>query len=366
MTRRILVLGAPLLAALVAYACGGDAAGVGVVPGDASPDLDAADAAPDASAACTALATARCQKLDACTGGLYTHEHFGDLATCVTREARSCTAALAAADTSATPASFEGCAAAIPASACADLFGGTNIQACLAAPGARADGTACSFNAQCKSTWCSVAQGVACGTCAERPAGGAPCRIEADCGGRGLFCAKSNTCALPVAASGVCDDSHPCGVGLSCVGQRKAQAGTCVALAQTVGAACDTRRETGPACQGNRGLYCTNDGVCAADTLAAAGALCGKLLDGDAGADDAGDGGDAGIKGRPFTEAICVGGAACDPASAIRGTCAAPAADGAACDRENGPPCLAPARCVTGSDASTAGTCQLPGAATCK
>jgi hypothetical protein len=48
------------------------------------------------------------------------------------------------------------------------------------------------------------------------------------------------------------------------------------------------------------------------------------------------------------------------------GTCLAAATTGAACDTALGPPCIPAAKCVTSSDASTAGTCQVPNPTTCQ
>jgi hypothetical protein len=185
--------------------------------------------------------------------------------------------------------------------------------------------------------------------------------VDSDCGQRGLFCAKSGVCAAPVAAGGACDDARPCGFATSCVGQTKTAAGTCQSVGTSAGASCDDKKVAGPGCQANAGLYCTIDGMCAAESLASPPAACGRLVV-DAGADD---GGDAGKK-EPFSIAVCAAGAVCEPAAATDGTCAAPAGDGQPCDRVNGPPCLAPARCVVASDAQTAGTCVLPGAASCQ
>jgi hypothetical protein len=137
----------------------------------------------------------------------------------------------------------------------------------------------------------------------------------------------------------------------------------CEAEATTVGATCDLKKSKGTGCQPELGLYCGPDGHCAADALVSAPAACGRL---GAAAADAGaaDGGDAGPV--DFSVARCVAGAVCDPTGTTAGTCTAPAVDGAPCDRVNGPSCLAPARCVSANDASTAGVCLLPGASACQ
>lgn len=355
------LLAAPLTAAavLLGFACGGSASNSSPVASDAA-DTDAGvDGATDPIAACAAYATARCEKLDGCTANLYSREHFDSAATCAARGALACMSALAAADTAATASFFASCAEAIAATSCADLVDGTNTpQACVALAGARADGRACAFNAQCQSAWCSTSRGDACGTCEPRPAAGAACSADADCGGRGMLCTKAGTCAVPVATSGACDDARPCGFGLTCVGKNATTPGVCQPEATTVGATCDLKKAKGAGCQTELGLYCGPDDHCAAEALVAPPAACGRLFGADSGAADGGDAGPV-----TFTVARCLGGAACAPAKSS--TCIAPTADGAACDRVSGPPCLAPARCVSANDASTAGTCLLPDAAAC-
>lgn len=313
-----------------------------------SPDA-ASDAASDAgNAACADLAAARCQKRDMCTGGLGNERQYGDLTTCKARDVLGCEAALGAPGTSATPAFYESCSQAIGGESCGDWFGNAPPAACVPAPGARANGQACSFNAQCASTWCAVPKGAACGACAALPKVGDACDTTADCG-RGLLCAPANTCATPVQASGTCDSSRPCAAGLTCVGETKTAPGACMAAGATAGAACDPKHQTAAGCDGNLGLACIGT-TCAKIQLVGAGAPCGALTD----------------AGTVEDVAACTGGALCVmPQGSKSGNCVAPAADGAACDATNGPPCLAPARCVTASDASTAGVCTLPSSNAC-
>ncbi len=302
--------------------------------------------------ACAAWAAARCQKADSCSQSVANKLAYGDEPTCESRQRLSCEAALAAKDNSSTASFFSACAAAIGSEACTDFENENIPPSCVPAPGTRADGTACSFNGQCTSTWCHVPEGAACGTCAELPVAGASCATNTDCGGRGLVCAQ-NACAARVALGGACDLAAPCAVGLSCVGATATVKGQCETDGTTVGATCDAKRKTAAGCYGVYGLYCTVAGQCASVGFASAGQSCGLIN-----TSDAGGGLDA---GAPYDVTDCTGGAACDAQK-----CVAPAADGAACDTANGPPCLAPARCVLGSDAGTAGTCAPPGASACQ
>jgi hypothetical protein len=114
------------------------------------------------------------------------------------------------------------------------------------------------------------------------------------------------------------------------------------------GATCDITLKTASACNRTFGLWCnTTSKTCTSITFVASGA-CGEGTDGN------------------LTD--CSGGGECFGATfgmmPVMGSCTAPAADGAACDTANGPPCKAPARCVTAAGA-TAGTCTLADATKC-
>ncbi len=173
----------------------------------------------------------------------------------------------------------------------------------------------------------------------------------------------SGTCAAWVTVNNACLTGHqPCQSGLACVGDDQATMtmGTCQTQGMTVGAACDGTRNTGPNCNGDLGLVCVPTakdskgvGTCQAIQLVAAGAACGDI-------------GAAPITGF----ADCQNGGLCKKAVSTdaTGVCVAAAADGAACDSDaaNGPPCLAPAKCVPAAGSSaTAGTCVVPNASTC-
>ncbi len=109
------------------------------------------------------------------------------------------------------------------------------------------------------------------------------------------------------------------------------------------GTACDNATRTAANCNNELGFFCSK-GLCTQLATATGTAACGPTAT------------------DQYT--VCVNGGACANATtAATGTCQPPAADGAACDIVNGPPCLEPARCVfTTSDAGVggpSGTCQL-------
>ena len=329
--------------------------------GDSGPLGDAGTSTGDAGTAaqaCADSARARCQRYDACSNGLYVSIHWGDEATCEANTTAVCMTNLAAPGTAASPATVEACAHAIPTETCADFFGANPPSACAALAGSVATGAACLTSSQCQSTYCAVSPNATCGVCAAVPKAGDACTVEADCGARGGLACAQGACVALGAASASCSRGAPCGIGLSCVGEKKTAPGTCQPAASTVGATCDPKQATGPGCDLTLQLACDPaTSQCVLDTVVAAAATCGQVGGGlakcstsgtcvvttsDAGAEDGGA--DAG-------------------AAPITGTCLAAAANGAACDTAIGPACVPSAKCVTGSDAGTAGTCRV--ATTC-
>jgi hypothetical protein len=316
--------------------------------------------------ACAEQAQALCALRETCSPGFDVKKSFGTSAVCEGRLAQVCVNGLDAMGTGNSPAHVEACAAAYPGEACVDLGDNNPVAACVPPAGTLATGAACGAAAQCASTYCAVAQYQVCGTCQPLPVVGAACQIQADCG-RDLACATPNgatagTCAAFVAAGGAClGGQSPCQSGLACVGDDPATMtmGTCQAQGTTAGAACDASRNTAPNCDASFGVTCIPTakgspiGTCQATKLVAAGAACGN------------------IGAMPITGfAACNNGGLCKKAAPTdnTGTCVAPAADGAACDNDaaNGPPCLAPARCVIPSGSpGTSGTCTMPNASTC-
>jgi hypothetical protein len=316
--------------------------------------------------ACADQAHALCALREACSPGFLVKKNFGSAAVCEERTARTCLNALGAEGTGNTVDHVEACAAAYPSETCTDFFDGNPVAACVASAGSLAMGAACGANAQCASTYCAVSQDAICGTCQPSPVVGAACQVEADCG-RNLACATpkgaaSGKCAAYVASGGAClTGVSPCEGGLACVGDDPATMtmGTCQTQGTTVGAACDGSRNTAPNCDSSVGMACVPAakgsaiGTCQAIKLVGAGQACGDI-------------GAMPITGR----ADCQDGGLCKKAAPTdnTGTCVAAAADDQPCDNDpaNGPPCLAPAKCVVPSGSpGTAGTCTMPNASTC-
>jgi hypothetical protein len=305
--------------------------------------LTACSSGPTAHDACAQLATAQCDKLDACiTNG--TSQRYTDKATCVARLMASCTTSLAAADTANNPDNVIACATAVPTASCDDYIG-NDVVACAPLMGKRALGSPCAYPAQCQSAVCAIAKGTNCGSCAAPSSAGDSC-ATASCS-RGFTCvAGTQTCQTPGGSGASCDDNHPCGFRLSCVVATGATSGSCEAAGTTAGTACDPRREAAPGCANNAGLVCDSaTKQCLAATFSGPGGACG-------------------LSGGKVV--LCDMASVCFGASgATPGTCKAIALEGQPCDGVAGPSCMAPARCVTGSATSTAGTCQLPDPGVC-
>jgi hypothetical protein len=252
--------------------------------------------------ACNTVASALCEKWESCSPFTFAVT-YNDAETCRQRVAIGCSLALEAPGTSSTKEKIAACAQSVGAISCESLaqnFG----SACSVDPGQLADGAACGDDAQCRSTFCPKAPGTQCGTCAPQTTEGGPCNNGA-CS-FGLVCAKGgNTCIKPVAGK----------VGDPCTGQEQ----------------CDVVHAVG--CN-------TNSKKCIPLETADEGGVCG------------GDG------VRPTKYTICTAGGSCS--KAIKGECTAAAHDGEACtDDDNGPHCVAPARCI-------GGTCELPDPAACQ
>jgi hypothetical protein len=157
--------------------------------------------------------------------------------------------------------------------------------------------------------------------CSSAGAVGEACNLNSDCQ-PDVIC-NGGVCEMPVDMNGACSSSNPCKLTLACIG------GTCQPPLQK-GATCPSG---GIECDLLHGLYCNPTSMkCETILLAGGGASCG-------------------IVGNAFiacgANGLCVG-----------GKCSAPAADGAACDPQNGPPCSPNAVCASAK-------CVVPDPAAC-
>jgi hypothetical protein len=300
--------------------------------------------------ACTDLATARCNKRNTCSNGARITRDYGDLPTCIAREKLSCLNSLAAKGTGNSAVAAENCSQAYMAQSCSDFFL-NNVPAVCVYTGQLTDGQPCAFNGQCQSTYCINEKLTQCGVCGAAPSGSCQstsCARGQECVTDNMVTPATMMCVTPGQVGDTCDRANPCAPDLSCTGRAATATRTCQPAVSTMGAACDPLTRTAPACDANLGLACnTVSKTCQPISYVGDGMPCGTMSDG--------------------SFAACAAGGECilPTAAAVMGTCKAPAADGAACDTQLGPPCLSPARCVTGGPGSSAGTCVSSDASQC-
>ena len=305
--------------------------------------LNGCSAAVGADQACTDLAIADCTKLDQCVlNG--TTVRYGGASTCRGRQKQICLLRLGATGTGNSPTDVEQCVGQVPSATCGDFDLG-NIPECEAKVGGGGTGAACAFAGQCESSNCAIVNGTNCGTCAAPNNAGDSCATTS-CS-HGFTCVAATQECQPVGAqSGTCDSNHPCGAGLTCVIAASAASGTCEVSGTTLGAPCDPKHQTAAGCNTSMGFYCSSaSNSCAPVVYVNAGAQCGTI---------------AGQLYACTDASTCFGAQGSTP-----GTCIADAADGAACDTQAGPSCIAPAQCVTGSPAVTNGICRYPDPTKC-
>jgi hypothetical protein len=280
-----------------------------------------------ADQASTDVSAAFCTKYNSCAS-IYVNVTYGDIPTCEARFKLSVLPTLSANGTGATPAQYESCSTDLANATCEAILSRNLPTSCQTMAGTLADGTSCGDDAQCKDKLCRKGTGQTCGACSSPGAAGAACAQDSDCA-YGLGC-NNLVCGAYAAAGATCDTTtHPCDPTLACVNGSCATPGEAGATCSALGAAgCDTLN----------GLFCNSSKVCAKIATAGSGQPCGLV-------------------NNVYT--LCSGGGLCKGASGLTpGTCAATAADGAACDATNGPPCLSPAVC-------TNGVCKITDPSTC-
>jgi hypothetical protein len=278
---------------------------------------------------CQGFAQAYCERQHACSISHF-DASYTSLDDCQQAQAATCQIELAAPGTSLGADNLPACSQATHAQTCDDYH--LEYPAKCAPPGSLAIGSACEFNSQCVSTFCSISQGSWCGKCVARGKAGETCdRAQLGCQ-LGLQCARSMStdwqCSIPAAKGMTCTSASQCAGALVCL------SGQC-ADGQPAGQTCDPTNDT---CDNGSAVYCnqTSTGfVCQASSSALPGAACDYTA------------------GKGCAGSVCVD-AQGKPASGA-GTCSMPIADGAPCTGVGGR-CSAPAQCV-------AGVCARPVAA---
>jgi hypothetical protein len=263
--------------------------------------------------------------------------------TCEAIDSAICLANLTSPSSGATIASVEGCAEALPKWMCSDyLFVQNTPPACEPQSGLLAINAPCGTHSQCRSSFCAVAPGAACGTCAPQPAVGDSCAHLASCGANLTCVAATQKCQQFAQVGGSCMPGTPCIDGLTCVGYSASSGtpGTCQRAVITSGTACNF---LGAGCDLFSGLACNAQTlVCGTAQVASTGAACGLVAN---------------------QMALCAASGDC-----TGGVCAAAPGLGDPCDLANGPACVTATRCVVSKDGDggTRGTCQVPNGAACQ
>lgn len=304
------------------------------------------------NAACDTLATARCDRNDACSGGFANTVLYGSINTCMTLQARHCSASHPVLDANESPSLIDDCAASLGEMTCDAFVDGPTAVACEL-PGTRSLGEGCYTNTQCQTAHCAVAAGTACGACTNPPTAGSPCTATTgfSCTGGALCDRAAGVCEAPGNVDAPCEDANTvvCGYGLGCTGEAGAR--TCQVLANLLGAPCDANSQSAPTCDASYGLACSAAArTCVAALRADVGQACGQ-----------GAGGE---------QVLCAPALACVRAttSSDQGLCTVRAPLGTSCTPQtatsDGLPCAYPGVCVRNAVGQTA-TCQEIISATC-
>lgn len=296
-----------------------------------SSDADASDApsegASTTSAAITQAAStyaqAWCTKSLSCLG---TTLHYPDMPTCLARVALHRVDVMEGPGTSATPAGETGCASAISASDCAAFYNDA-IPACAPAVGSLAEGAACAYAEQCATGTCAIEPQLTCGTCAVPRQAGLGCTTNSQCQ-RPLACEAPGMCGSLGSTGDTCATISSCTYPDGCT------SGTCEPA--PVGTTCDATIQN---CSFEE--YCSSTtNTCQKDQWVAPGDTCGW------------------INGDQSVWLECSIGFCPVTGANPTATCPAVSVDGQPCDNQS--VCVPPAVC------SSAATCVLPSASSCK
>ena len=319
-----------LIALLLLWSCG------------KSEGTQSASTSRDGLEECKNFATAHCSKREECRAGEAT-SLFGTLDACIERFQEECLKALAAATSGATRETVAQCATTNEEAACSDYDTPGMLAGCSDVFGELEDGAECGVSAQCQSGFCQPSPET-CGTCSPRLALGDSCRATPQCGFAGLYCHPvSKTCEAYVEPGEPCTGDI-CAPGSSCIGANAEEA-VCVPNVSAQGESCDA--EMGPDCEHALGLFCA-EGSCEPALSAGEGEPCGEV-------DDQVYRCDSGL--------VCFPPVTEDEIGELEHTCQVPVADGEACDRRQGPPCLPPATCTNHGGGNW--SCELPDPAAC-
>ena len=279
-----------------------------------------------AASACQLFAQTLCERLGVCAPALVTRV-YGDSIGCVSRNNLGCLTRQRTPDVISSAAGLSACTQQLSSLECGALLDNALPAVCQLAPGARANGRACSDDAQCASTRCARAR------CRVRRVSGARRRRAAVSSWQrlcaGLVCTSDLLCRRPAGLDASCDARHPCAFPLTCAALR-------CSAPLALGSACEPASDR---CDRYAGLACdTQSARCRSWLQAPPGQACGYT-------------------GAGWAECSASGSCRTAP-GASAGLCEGPLPDGASCVEGTTSGCLTPARCV-------AGMCRLPAPEDC-
>jgi hypothetical protein len=287
-----------------------------------------------ASAACSDLVSALCDKINECNPVEIATE-YGDVTSCKTRTSLSCANFDQLPGTSWTPDKVEACATAFRTAQCEEgLLEGFGSDACKSEPGSLPNGSPCGDSSQCAGGHCNkiattdggLTTSGPCGVCETGPSASTcgdagPCITTQRCQ---YDPSVGYACVTPVPQGAACGPAIPCAAGLTCKDN-----------------VCAPRSVAGGPCTGSGDCVSSTsciDMTCQTPTLVGPGETCDP------------------------PRSRCSGGSDCVLSTSDAGTtrtCVARAADGAPCDNSTGPRCTSPARC-------TDGICTIPDSTHCQ
>lgn len=354
-------------------ASGGNAGSGGLAGAGGTGGSNTLDCSPyvnvNAQDACVAFGNGICNPMAQCAPVLFNYMALSGVADCSARFQVICQQLLNAPGSNIQPAFFAAYGALLATQGCntnptSEFEVPQNVTTECGTLGDFADGKQCYEPTQCSGAICVIDENQACGVCSHGTAGSTPCYDNDDCDDA-FYCATGGACAAraPIGQScataecvedGFCNPAKQCvargAVGASCSGDAACQKSLVCGLNNQckvpskgkVGASC-VLFETG-SCDPNFDLYCGPGLTCLQHVAPAAGQPCGIYTSG----------------GNLIVELLCSGGTWCvvPPTANGKGTCTAPAADGAACNDATGPRCKLYSNCV-------AGTCKVTDATTC-
>ena len=292
--------------------------------------------APSWSSACLAFAKASCEIKSRC-GAYGFHLSYGTIENCEARYGGSnCENQMRSPGSTVAPYDLLACATALSAETCGeDLL---NVPTECLLKGGLADGVPCTYDEQCQSGLCNLANGTWCGSCKPKARLGEDCSPFLRSCGNGLACANPSgdtfswVCVTPVAAGVACQGDPECSWGLVCINRQ-----------------CTPTKSLGQACVG-RDCDDTQDLICLAKA-GGGGSVCSQVsyvAPGEACNEN--------------TASECVDNAICKGATGLRaavGVCSAAAGDGSPCD--SSVHCQYAALCLGGkckTPAEIVGSCQ--------